>query len=181
MPIIACSRFVQVRRHGAKTPHVILGNYRVGKQIETVNSHVTPEFAPERPFDDSLFMTPDNRLVAIAKTLAAGILRLQTLAECQLQDRRKWTGCDSRRPSDASSATTEDTVPDGETSSVALFPGFGHCQISWACSFCFRSPNPTPVGCDRLGESNPSITQASRDRETAESLGEKRGREVPPV
>ena len=33
-----------------------------------------------RPFDDSLSMTPDERRAAIAKILAAGILRLHTRA-----------------------------------------------------------------------------------------------------
>ncbi|WDI40472.1 hypothetical protein [Bremerella sp. P1] len=33
-----------------------------------------------RPFDDSISMTPDERRAAIAKILAAGILRLHTRA-----------------------------------------------------------------------------------------------------
>ena len=33
-----------------------------------------------RPFDDSYIMTPDERRAAIAKILAAGILRLHTRA-----------------------------------------------------------------------------------------------------
>jgi hypothetical protein len=32
---------------------------------------------------------------------------------------------------------------------------------------------PAPVGCDRKSAHNPSITQAARDGETAESLGRK--------
>ena len=47
--------------------------------------------------------------------------------------------------------------------------------ITRRCHFVFtrfNSWNPTPVGCDRLSEANTSITQAARDRETAESLGQ---------
>jgi hypothetical protein len=37
-----------------------------------------------RPFDDSFSMTPDERRAAIAKILAAGILRLHTRAALPL-------------------------------------------------------------------------------------------------
>ena len=39
---------------------------------------------------------------------------------------------------------------------------------------CLPSPLPTPVGCDRKSEANPTITQPARDGETAESLGRNR-------
>ena len=42
-------------------------------------------------------------------------------------------------------------------------------------------PKPTPEGCDRLGEANPTITQATRDREASESLGQKWGLRGPSV
>ncbi len=40
---------------------------------------------------------------------------------------------------------------------------------------------PTQVGCDRKSARNPTITQAARDRETTESLGQKWSVGVPSV
>lgn len=63
--------------------------------------------------------------------------------------------------------------PDGETSSVALFSGFGHCLRRVFALFSIFEANPCRLAPKEFSQH--LLTQAEWDREIAVRLGQKLG------